>query len=130
MSESIGHFSLWGDFQIEEVTAALGLKPSWVHRKGMVLDGADSPAKVSTWNFDCPAGLSMYEQVDFLVRTLLPQSAALQALAHRFVAEFNITGPGQSGSEVVTFKPQLLQQIAGLNITVNCFIGGDVEDAD
>ena len=74
MSQFIGHFSLWGDFQIEEVTAALGLTPSWVHRKGEVLDGANSPADVSTWDINCPAELSMYEQVEFLLRTLSPSA--------------------------------------------------------
>jgi hypothetical protein len=130
MSESIGHFSLSGDFKIEEVTAALGLKPSWVHRKGDVLGGADFPAQVSTWDSHCPAKLSMYEQVEFLLRTLSLRTDALQLLTCRFTAAFNITGPGQRGAEVLTLTPELLERIASLNITLNCFIGGDVEDAD
>ena len=70
----------------------------------------------------------MYEQVEFLLRTLSPRYDALQRLTHRFAAAFNISASGQI--EVVTFKPEILYQIADLNITLNLFIGGDVDDAN
>jgi hypothetical protein len=131
MTNTVGHFSLWGDFEVDEITTALGMEPSWAERKGDILEGADSPARVATWDLHCPSDMSINEQIDYLLATLSPSADALQKLAYRFNAALNLTGTCENGAEVLTLKPETLQKLLSLNVTLNCFYGKDeFEDGD
>ena len=79
MRGTISHFSLYGDFDLEEITTALGLQPSSVTPKGTLYEGAESPSKVSEWELYCPEELSMSQQLDFLLCALWPRADALQS---------------------------------------------------
>ncbi len=127
MSDSIGHFSLWGDFEAEEIAAALGLEPSCVYPKGTLFEGADFPAPDTTWDYYCPADLSMEDQIAFVLDLLWPRAAVLQKFSERFKADLNVVDK----RGVMTLKPQTLQKLATLGVSLNCFYGkDDVADAD
>lgn len=132
MSEHIGHFSLWGNFKVEEVTQLLGMQPSQVFRKGEVLDGASGPATVSTWDLHCPpeTGTSMAEQIGILLDILSPKADVLRLLAARFQAELNVATSCTDGPSVLNLNHELLQKLVALNLEVNCFYICDKEADD
>jgi Domain of unknown function (DUF4279) len=122
MSKDIGHFSLWGDFEVEEITYLLGMQPSWVMRKGEVLEGASSQGTVSTWDIHCPPDCeSMQEQLNSLLDVLSPKADVLKPLASKFHADLNLAGSCDGSSTVFSIDREMLQKIAALNLTLNCF---------
>jgi hypothetical protein len=129
VSESIGHFSLWGDFELEEVTSLLGVQPSQVYRKGDDLDGASTPALVSTWDLYCPdeSNGSAGEQVAALLHILWPKREALRPLSSRFRAALNISVSCENGTDVLSLDHQILSQLVELNLELNCFYNCDEE---
>jgi hypothetical protein len=130
MAKRIGHFSLWGDFEATEITSALGLEPSCVYPKGTLLDGANFPVQVTTWDFYCPSEKTMNEQVEFLLASLWPRANVLRTLTAQFKAEMNIAGSCEDGSEVLNLDSETLQRLVSLNMTLNCFYFKDEEDGD
>lgn len=122
MSGFLGHFSLWGDFAVEDITRTLALQPSWTHRKGDVLKGSDEPAKTSTWDIHYPTGARLEQQLDFFFETLTPRRETLQALTKRFQAECNLAVSAEDGAQVLTLTPERLKELAALNVTVNLFL--------
>ena len=121
MSNHVGHFSLWGDFELDEITSALGLQPSEVGRKGDVLEGADFPARVATWDLYCPSDTTLNEQVDFLLNLLWPRAEVLRPLAERFNAEMNVVGICGEGAHVLKLNVETLHRLVSLKVTLNCF---------
>lgn len=118
MSNHIGHFSLWGDFQPEKITDLLGLEPSMIMRKGDVLEGASRPATASTWDIHCPSDCeNAQQQVNALLNILSPKAELLKPLVSKYHAELNIV----SDSSVVNLDRQTLQKIAALDLSLNCF---------
>ena len=133
MVDYIGHFSLWGDFQVEDITNLLGMQPSQVIRKGDFLEGASSPSTVSTWDLHCPlgAGQSMQEQISGLLNILWPKADVLKSLASQFHAELNVANSHTDGSAVLSLDHELLQKLAALHLKLNCFyIGDEVTNGD
>ncbi len=118
----IGHFSLWGDFEAEEVTEALQITPSSIIAKGETLEGAEGIAQVTTWDLHCPSDISPNEQVEFLLASLTPKAEALRPFAQQFTAEFNIADTGG----VLNLPAGIIQALANLNAALNCFC---LEDA-
>ncbi|MDQ2925683.1 MAG: DUF4279 domain-containing protein [Acidobacteriota bacterium] len=130
MSNVIGHFCLWGDFEVDDVTNLLCIQPSQVFRKGEMLDGASSPAKGSSWDLHCPpeTGQSMEEQIDVLLKILRPKADILRSLGSRFHADLNVV---ESGTSVLSLNRELIRELADLNLAVNCFCESDeVENGD
>ncbi len=119
MSEYTGHFSLWGDFEVEAITQLLGMQPSQVFRKGEVLEGASQPAKSSTWDLHCSTDLSATEQVRFLLRLLRPSADVLRRLSERYTAEINVSCEGES---VFSIGAVDVQELANLGVGLNCFL--------
>ncbi len=111
MAEHIGHFSLWGDFEAGEITAALDLEPSCVYPKGSILDGASGPAQVTTWDFYCPPEKTMGEQVEFLLASLWPRADALRTLTTRFKADMNLAASCEDGSQVLSLDSETLRKL-------------------
>jgi hypothetical protein len=131
MEDIIGHFSLWGDLDVDQITASLDLQPSQVFLKGTLIEGASGPATRSTWDFHCPSNLTMQEQVDFLLGFLWPRAERLQPLTAQFYADMNVTAESKDGNQAFTLKPEVMQQLMSLNITLNCFYGKDeIKDGD
>ena len=127
----LSHFSLYGDFETQEITTALLLNPSWTLERGELLEGANSPARVATWDFYGPDEMGLNEQVEFLVTCLWARKEALRKLTARFHADLNLSFARNAGAETFTLKPDTLQKLASLSITLNCFHGMDeVEDGD
>jgi hypothetical protein len=124
MSNHIGHFCLWGDFAVEDVTSLLDMEPSQVFRKGEILDGASSPATGSSWDLHCTpeTGESMAEQIDDLLSMLRPKADILRSLGSRFHADLNVVG---SGAGVLSLDRDLIRELANLNLAVNCFYEPD-----
>ena len=131
MSEYMGHFSLWGDFVIEEITELMGIQPSQVFRKGEVLEGASFPARVSTWDLHCPPSncRGMGEQISALLDILWPKADALKPLASKFTAELNVSSSCTDGSDVFSLDQEILQKLVALNLKLNFFYNCD-EDQD
>ncbi len=124
----IGHFSLWGDFSLSEISAALGMQPSNVFRKGDLLEGAEFPMRSSTWDLHCPVDASPNEQVTFLLELLWPKLGVLKPLADQFTAEINVTG---EAAQVLELKPEMLSKLASLGVGLNCFFSeSEIEDGD
>jgi hypothetical protein len=121
MTKHIGHFSLWGDFDVDEITTLLKLEPSSVYRKGNVLDGAESPAQIATWDLHCPPEKTMREQVEFLLASLWPRAEVLRTLTARFNADMNVAGTCVNGAQVLSLNSETLQKLVSLNVTLNCF---------
>jgi hypothetical protein len=128
MAEHVGHFSLWGDFEAGEITTALDLEPSCVYPKGTMLDGGNFPAKVTTWDLHCPPEKTMYEQVEFLLALLWPRADALKRLTAHFKADMNVSASCEDGNQVLSLTPDLLQRLASLNVTLNCFYNEDASE--
>ena len=127
MSDRIGHFSLWGDFEADGITAALELEPSCVYPKGTPFEGAEFAARSTTWDLYCPADKTMEEQVAFLLNVLWPKAEVLRTLTEQFTADFNLVGD----RGVLTLKPETLHKLATLGVAINCFYGkDDAEDAN
>jgi hypothetical protein len=120
MATIIGHFCLCGDFDADEITTMLGITPSSVIRKGEVWEDGGSPAT---------SDKTLQEQVEFSLAMLWPREAALRTLTNRFNADLNITCDYENGAQLLTLKPETLQKLASLNITLNCFYLED-EDAN
>jgi len=123
VSEYIGHFSLWGDFVVEDVTGLLGMQPSQVYRKGEVIEGASEPARVSTWDLYCPDDNrgSMADQISALVNMLWPKKDVLRQLASEFKAELNVASSCSDGNSVLSLNREMLRQLLELNLKLNCF---------
>ena len=122
----IGHFSLWGDFELSEITTALGLQPSNVFRKGDMLEGADFPMRSSTWDLHCSVDASPDEQVTSLLDLLWPRLNVLKPLAERFTAQMNIAG---EVNQILELTPEMLSKLASLGVGLNCFFS-EIEDGD
>src|ERR1700761_4037954 len=121
MSKDIGHFSLWGDFEVEEITDLFDMQPSWIMRKGEVLEGASAPAMVSTWDIHCPPDCqSIQEQIKFLLDILWHKADLLRPLGSKFHADLNIVSSYDGSSTVLSIDRDTLQKIAVLNLTLNC----------
>jgi hypothetical protein len=129
MATIIGHFCLCGDFDADEITTMLGITPSSVIRKGEVWEDGGSPATSATWDLHCPDDKTLQEQVEFSLAMLWPREAAIRTLTNRFNADLNITCDYENGAQLLTLKPETLQKLASLNITLNCFYLED-EDAN
>ena len=120
----IGHFSLWGDFDTDQVTHELGLTPSAVYRKGETAL-SEQPALISTWDLHCPPELKTEEQIDHLLTLLSPHADALQRLSTRFHADFNVVG-----DQDFALSPTTLHRLADLNVKLNFFhYKDDVDEA-
>jgi hypothetical protein len=122
MSEYIGHFSLWGDFAIEEITERLGIQPSQIFPKGEMLEGASAPSKVSTWDLHCPPNCQgMQEQIKSLLDILWPKAEVLKPLAAKFHADLNISSSCEDGTSILSLDHEVLQKLVALNLNLNCF---------
>ena len=117
MSQYIGHFCLWGDFDPDEITKKLGLKPSSVDNKGEMWEGANFPSQVSGWDLHCPPDLTLDEQIEFLLDLLLPRAVVLQLLAAQFTAELNVI----CTNGVLNLKFNTINRLAHLGVGLNCF---------
>ncbi len=115
--DSIGHFSLWGDFDAQEITTRIGLNPSVVYAKGST-DLSDTPAQIATWDLYCPDDLQTSEQIDYLLSVLLPRAEEVRELASRYQGAMNVVGDGSFGLQPVT-----MNSLANLNLTLNYFSG-------
>ena len=116
VDDVIGHFSLWGDFDEDEVTSKVGLLPSAVCPKGDTsLSG--SPNLVTTWDIHCPATLkTAEEQIDHLLTLLWPHADVLRELTACFRGELNIVGAAD-----LCLRPETMQKLAELHLTLNFF---------
>lgn len=126
MSETVGHFSLYGDFHADEVAEKLGLSSSNVHSKGMLWEGANGPSTVEELEFYCPDDLTMAEQVSFLLDLLWPVREALVPFAEQYTADFNI-----AGDEIVISLPaDTLIKLAAMHVNLNCFFHSQGDHAN
>jgi len=123
VSTLVGHFSLWGDFDVEEITARMGISPSAVYLKGEVMDGATAPASVSTWDLYCPDKVtgSMQEQIEALLGMLWSKKDVVAEFASTHTAELNVASSCAGGPAVISLSRETLQRLAELNLKVNCF---------
>lgn len=127
MSETVGHFSIYGDFEAKEITDALGMQPSSVTPKGTLFEGADHPSLVTDWELYCPEDLTMREQIDFLLRVFWPVKDSVRRLADRYTVDFNISGEGR---EVMHLNTEALEHLAELKVNLNCFFTSESNHAD
>ncbi len=118
MRETVGHFSIYGDFKLEEITAALGIQPTGTTPKGTWYEGAEHASRVAEWELHCPEELTMFEQVVFLLDRLEPASTALKVLAERYTADFNISG---EGTEAMCLGKEIVAKLHRLGVNLNCF---------
>jgi hypothetical protein len=126
------HFTLFGDFAIQDVTTALSLEPSSTIEKGELLDlgGEVVPARVATWDLYGPDNLGVQEQLEFLVTTLQQREEAVRKLAEQFSADICVVLTGESGASGLVLKPDALQKLATMKVTLTCdYIGEEAEDA-
>jgi hypothetical protein len=127
------HFTLFGDFDIHEVTAVLSLAPSFTIEKGELLDmnGESVPARTATWDINAPDGLTMNEQVEFVISILWERAEEVRKLADRFSAYLVLVFTDDVGADTLTLKPEALQKLATMNIALDCnSVGNEVEDAN
>jgi hypothetical protein len=133
MSDLIGHFSLWGDFEVEEITALMAMPPSAVYLKGEVLEGASAPASVSTWDLYCPEekGGSMQQQIETLIGILSPKRDVVAEFSSKYKAALNVSISCSDGSEIMSLSRETLRRLVELNLEVNCFYTcNEEQDAD
>ena len=110
----LSHFTLWGDFEVDDVTLKLGLPPSATYAKGETsLTGL--PALISTWDLYCPVDIAMSEeQVQYLIAKLWPHADALRDFTTRFQGHICIAGDAD-----LCLLPTTLQKMVYLNVTLN-----------
>ncbi len=124
-------FLIGATSEAEQISQLLGMEPSWVHRKGEMLEGASAPAKGSTWDLHCRPGTgdSMEEQIRALLDVLTPKAEEMKSLASRFHADLNVAHSCGGGSTVLGLDREVLQRLAALNLNLNCFyISSENED--
>lgn len=130
VSKHTGHFSLWGDLDVDTITALLGIEPSWVLRKGECLDDMPPPAKSSTWDLHCPpeTGDSMEEQIRTLLDLLWPKREQLKPLTLKFHADVNVAQSCEEGTSLLSLDCNALKKLAELNLNLNCFYHCDEDE--
>jgi hypothetical protein len=127
------HFTLFGDFDIHEVTRVLSLTPSFTIEKGELLDmsGESVPARTATWDLYASDELTMNEQVEFVLSVLWERAEEVRKLADRFSAYLVLVLTDDVGANTLTLRPEALQKLATMNISLDCnSAGNEVENAD
>jgi hypothetical protein len=129
----LAHFTLWGDFDCQEVTTALSLTPSSTIEKGdrLEVDGESVSARVATWDLYGPDGMTLGEQLDFLATTLWDRADEVEKLTKRFRSGIVLVFTSESGANTVTLEPEMMRKFADMNIALTCDrVGEEAEDAD
>ena len=89
-----------------------------MYAKGDTLDGAECPAKITTWDFYCPDDLTAVEQIRFLLDLLRPSADVLRHLSAKHTAAFNVSC---EDDPVLSLSAGDIQELANLGVQLNSF---------